>query len=286
MNKNQRRPTSVPLNVIVWIACLYFVVPIAWLVISSTKDNSGLFNTFGLSFAGGFHLFENLALLFSTQQGIFGRWLLNTVFYAVISGVGATVLAACCGYALAIYDFRGKRIVSAVIIGAIAIPNTVLALPTFLVFSAIHLGGNPLSVILPSMVSPFGVFLMRVYVGDAVDVGLVEASRLDGAGEFRTFRSVCLKLLAPGMVTVFIFTTVATWNNYLLPLIMLNSSALQPVTVGLNQWQSLATGGSSAQVLFTTVITGSLVSIIPVVAAFLVLQRFWQSGLAIGGVKG
>jgi multiple sugar transport system permease protein len=97
---------------------------------------------------------------------------------------------------------------------------------------------------------------------------------------------VCLPLLGPGMVTVLLFTLVATWNNYFLPLIMLNRSSLYPLTVGLAQLQSQSAAGGGAQAVFSTVITGSLLSIIPLIAAFLFLQRYWQTGLATGGVKG
>jgi multiple sugar transport system permease protein len=151
--------------------------------------------------------------------------------------------------------------------------------------SAAHFTAAP--VILPSLVSPFGVFLMSVYAADSVDASLMEAARIDGAGEFRIFFQVAFRLLGPGIVTVLLFALVATWNNYFLPLIMLNSSTLFPLTVGLAQWEAASSsGGGGAQALFSSVITGSFVSIIPLVIAFLYLQRFWQSGLATGGVKG
>jgi multiple sugar transport system permease protein len=142
------------------------------------------------------------------------------------------------------------------------------------------------AIILPSLVSPFGVYLMRVYAADSVDDSLLEAARIDGAGEIRIFLTIGLRLLTPGIVTVVLFQLVATWNNYFLPLIMLNTPGLYPVTVGLAQWQASAAAGGGAQVLFSTVLTGSLVSIIPLIIAFLFLQRYWQSGLATGGVKG
>ena len=127
---------------------------------------------------------------------------------------------------------------------------------------------------------------MRVYAHGAIPDTLIEAARVDGAGEFRIFWQVCLPLLGPGMVTVLLFTLVATWNNYFLPLIMLNRSSLYPLTVGLAQLQSQSAAGGGAQAVFSTVITGSLLSIIPLIAAFLFLQRYWQTGLATGGVKG
>ena len=126
---------------------------------------------------------------------------------------------------------------------------------------------------------------MRVYAADAVDDSLIEAGRVDGAGELRIFFRIALRLLLPGIVTVLLFALVATWNNYFLPLIMLNYPELFPLTVGLAQWQATARRRRRSQALFSTVITGSLVSIIPLIIAFLFLQRYWQSGLAAGSVK-
>jgi multiple sugar transport system permease protein len=254
--------------------------------VSSTKDNSDLFSTFGLWFSSDFNLFENIATTLTFRDGQFGRWVLNTVLYALVSATGAVALATMAGYALAKFRFRGNRLVFSIILGAIMIPLTALALPTYILFSAAQLTDTPWAVILPSLVSPFGVYLMRVYAADSVDDNLIEAARIDGAGEFRIFRQVALRLMGPGMVTVFLFQLVATWNNYFLPLIMLNSTDLYPLTVGIAQWQSTSAGGAGSQALFSTVITGSMLSILPLIVAFLFLQRYWQSGLAAGSVKG
>jgi len=281
--ENQR---SLLLTVLLWLCVLYFVLPIWWLFVSSTKDNSSLFATFGLWFGGDFSLWENLQTLFTVRDGIFLRWMVNTLVYSVSAALGATLLATMAGYAFAKYDFPGKKLLFSATLGAVMIPLTALALPTYLLFSQAGLTDTPWAVIIPSLVSPFGVYLMRVYAADAIDDSLLEAARVDGAGEFRIFRQVGLRLLGPGLVTVFLFSLVATWNNYFLPLIMLNSSDLYPITVGLAQLQSAASAGGGSQALFSTVITGSFVSILPLVVAFLFLQRYWQSGLASGGVKG
>jgi multiple sugar transport system permease protein len=280
------RRRSLPLTVLLWLCVLYFVLPLWWLLVSSTKDNSALFSTFGLWFGGDFSLGENLATLFSIRDGIFTRWMVNTLLYAVVSAVGATLLATMAGYAFAKYRFPGGRLLFSITLGAVMIPLTALALPTYLLFSSAGLTDTPWAIIIPSLVSPFGVYLMRVYAADAIPDGLIEAARVDGAGEFRIFWQVGLRLLGPGLVTVFLFTLVGTWNNYFLPLIMLNSSDLYPLTVGLAQIQAAASAGGGSQALFSTVITGSFVSILPLIIAFLFLQRYWQSGLATGGVKG
>jgi multiple sugar transport system permease protein len=269
-----------------WLCVLYFIVPLIWLFMSSTKDNSDLFTTFGLWFGEDFNLFQNIVDVFTYQDGIYLRWSLNTIMYAGVSAIGATVLATMAGYAFAKYRFPGDKLLFSITLGAIMIPLTALAIPTYLLFSSAGLTNTPWAVILPSLVSPFSVFLMRVYAADAVPDSLIEAARVDGAGEYRIFWQVSLRLLAPGMGTVMLFTFVATWNNYFLPLIMLNSGDLLPLTVGLAQQQATSAAGGGAQALFSTVITGAFVSIIPLVIAFLYLQRFWQTGLATGGVKG
>lgn len=272
------------LTVVMLLLTLYFLFPLYWLVVASTKSNADLFSSFGLWFAD-FSLIDNIRTVLTFQDSVYIRWFLNSILYAVVSGVGAAFLATAAGYAFAKYDFPGGKALFSIVLGAIMVPTTALAIPTYLLFARAELTDTYWAIILPSLVSPFGVFLMRVYAADAVDTTLIEAARVDGVGELRIFFTVALRLLMPGAVTVLLFALVSTWNNYFLPLLMLNSAQLFPLPVGLAQWQATAAGGSGAQALFSTVITGSLLSIIPLVVAFLFLQRYWQSGLATGGVK-
>lgn len=279
------RPRRSPLlTVVTGIVLIYSVVPLLWLFINSTKTQSSLFSSFGLWFSGEFALWDNILATVTYNDGVFLRWFGNTILYVVAGAGGATFLAIIGGYALAKFTFPGKRAVFAVVIGAIAVPNTALAVPTFLMFSRLELTNTPWSVIIPSLISPFGLYLMWTFASEAIPTELLEAARVDGAGEWRTFFTISLRLLAPGIVTVVLFTTVATWNNYFLPLIMLRDPAWYPLTIGLNSWNAqAATAGGEA--IFNLVITGSLLTIVPLIAAFLLLQRFWQSGLAAGSVK-
>lgn len=276
---------STLLTVLLWLCTLYFLLPLAWLFISSTKDNTDLFSSFGLWFGDRFSLWENLRSVFTTQDGIFVRWTLNTILYAGVSAVGAALLATMAGYGFAVYGFRGSRLLFSTILGSIMIPGTALAIPTYLMFAGAGLTNTVWAIIVPSLVSPFGLFLMRVYAADALPMSILEAARVDGAGELRIFWQVALRVLVPGVVTVLLFAVVATWNNYFLPLVMLSDSSLYPLTVGLAQQQGAASAGGGAQALFSTVITGAAVSIIPLVIAFLFLQRYWQNGLTSGAVK-
>lgn len=264
---------------------VYFLLPFFWLLVSSTKTNTGLFTTFGLWFSSDFHLWSNLGQLLSYNGGVFLSWLWNTAYYAVCSALGAAALASCAGYVLAKFEFPGRTFLFAVILGSIMIPGTVLAIPTYLLLSKIGLVNTPLAVILPSLVSPFGVYLMRMYTQEAVPDELLDAARVDGAGEFRIFWSVALRILAPGFVTVLLFAFVSTWNNYFLPLLVLNDPGYYPLTLGLASWNAQASANGGAQVLYTLVLTGSLISLLPLISAFLFLQRYWQGGLTFGSLK-
>ena len=282
----ERRRTRIMLTLLLSLFLVYSFVPLVYLVLSATKTNGDLFTTFGFGLGTEFHLWQNLSDLISRDNGIFLRWMINSVVYATVSGVGAALLATAAGYAFAKFKFRGRSFSFALVLGAVMIPQTALVVPIFLLLSIMGLSNNPLGVILPLMISPIGVYLMRVYIEQGVDDELLDAARVDGAGEFLIFRSIVLRLVAPGMVTVALLTFVGAWNNYFLPLIVLRSQEYQPITVGLATWYQLAQqGGGGGQVLFSIVITGALVSIIPVIVVFLLLQRFWQGGLTAGAIK-
>ena len=276
---------SVSLQVAMTLMLAYALVPLFWLFVNASKTQQSLFTTFGLWFGGKFALWSNIHDTLTYDNGVYLRWLGNTLLYVVVGAGGATFLATLAGYGLAKYDFFGKRGVFAVVLGAVAVPGTALAVPTFLLFSSMGLTNTPWAVIIPSLISPFGLYLIWAYARDAVPVDLLEAARIDGAGEIRTFFKISLRLLAPGVITVLLFTVVATWNNYFLPLIMLSTPKWYPLTVGLNDWseQSQTVGG---QAIYNLIITGSLLMVIPIVIAFLFMQRYWQSGLVTGSVKG
>ncbi|MGI5452779.1 carbohydrate ABC transporter permease [Streptomyces sp. CA-249302] len=287
----RRRPAvrrrSTPLTIAMLAALAYFLLPLFWLLVASTKSTQDLFNSFGLWFPPTPRLLANIRATFTQDDGVFVHWLLNTAVYAVVSACGAAMLAAAGGYGFAKFRFRGDRAAFNLVLGAIMVPATALAIPTYLLFAKVGLVNTPWAVILPSLVNPFGLYLMRVHAADAVPDSLLEAARIDGAGEARIFFRIALRLLAPGLVTVLLFTLVATWNNYFLPLIMLNDPKLYPITVGLSSWaQQAQNGGAGASSdMLPLVVTGSLLSVVPLVVAFLLLQRYWQSGLATGGVK-
>ena len=197
------------------------------------------------------------------------------------------MLAVLAGYGFAKYRFAGRRVGFAILLGAVMVPTTALVIPTFVLFSQVgldehDLGGDP-----PDAAQPVRRVPDERVRADAVPDELLDAARVDGAGEFRTFFRVALPLLRPAIVTVLLLSIVSSWNNYFLPLVMLSDNRLFPVTVGIGLWQSTAStyGAAGGQSLWSIIILGSLVSVIPLIIAFLTLQRYWRGGLAIGSLK-
>jgi multiple sugar transport system permease protein len=260
----------------------YFLVPLWWLVVASSKTQGNLTTGNGLWFSSPFALFTNIANTVSYDNFIFLRWLVNSVLYSGVGALAGTLVATMAGYCLAKYEFRGREVFFNVVLGGVLVPATALALPLFLLFSKAHAVNTYWAVFLPSIVAPFGVYLARIYAAASVPNELLEAARLDGASEFRAFFVVALRLMAPALVTIYLFQFVAIWNNFFLPLVMLQNPKLYPVTLGLYAWNGQI---NLAPELRLYVIVGALLSIIPLVLAFLSLQRFWRSGLAAGGVK-
>ncbi|GAB3551284.1 carbohydrate ABC transporter permease [Arthrobacter tumbae] len=269
---------------IMGVFTLYFLTPIWWLLVTSTKSGGDITGTSALWFTPDSvsTFFSNITGLFAYENGLFVKWLLNSALYAGVGAFLGTIIAAMCGYALSKYEFKGREAIFNVVLSGVLVPATALALPLFLIFSEVNLTNTYWAVFLPSLVSPFGVYLARIYAAASVPGELLEAARLDGSGEVRTFFTVSSRLMAPALVTIFLFQFVTIWNNFFLPLIMLRDQALFPVTLGLYAWNSQI---SQIPELRTFVIIGALVSILPLIIAFLGLQRFWSSGLGTGSVK-
>jgi multiple sugar transport system permease protein len=260
----------------------YFLAPVWWLVVTASKTRAELRASPGLWFSGPFELPGNVVDVLTHDGGLFLKWMANSVLYAGVGGAVATLVAAMAGYALAKYVFPGREAVFNVILAGVLVPTTALALPLFLLFSEVDATNTHLAVLLPSCVSPFGVYLARIYAAASVPDELIEAARLDGASEMRTFFAIAIRLMTPALVTVFLFQFVAIWNNFFLPLVMLQDSTLYPITLGLHTWNSQIPHNPDLQLF---VIVGALLSIVPLIVAFLFLQRFWRSGLGVGGVK-
>lgn len=267
--------------VLLIVAFIYFVVPVFWLFVASTKSPGDLYSTPGFAFAD-WQFWTNLSALFSYRDGIFWRWLLNSGVYSVLGAVLTTLVCALCGYALAIYRFRGRTLLMGALVASLLIPATVIAQPIYLLLVKIGLNNTMLGVVLPSLVYPFGVMLAYVTANASVPREVIEAARIDGAGEFRIFFTISAQMMRTGLTTIALFAFIGSWNSFLLPLLVLSDSTLYPVTVGLVDWSQQS---SSVAELGTLTIIGSFVSVLPIIVVFVALQRYWRSGFASGAVK-
>ena len=270
-------------NAALVLAAAYFLLPIVWVLIAATKSPGDLYSTFGLWFSDSPQAWENLVDLFTQDGGAFSIWILNSVLYSGGGALVATIIATAAGYAFAKYAFRAKETLFWTILGGVLVPATVIALPLYFLLNAAGLTGSYWSVLLPSMVSPFGVYLARIHANASVPDEIVEAARIDGAGDLRIFGSIASRMMTPAIVTIFLFQFVTIWNNYLLPLVMLNDPKRFPITLGLTLWNSQ----TQRDPMFTQlVVTGSAVSVVLLVVLMISLQRFWKTDLTAGATKG
>lgn len=274
-----RRLAAIPTAALL-LGAVYCLLPVLWVVVASTKSGSELFSTF--TFLPGSGFTDNVADLSAYRDGVYWKWMGNSAFYAGVGALLSTAVSAVSGYALAVYRFRGRETIFNILLAGVLMPPVILAVPQYLLLAKADLTDSYLSVLLPVVLSPYGVYLARIYATAAVPPDVIEAGRMDGGGEWRIFRTIALPMMLPGLVTVFLFQFVAVWNNFLLPYIMLSDDEKFPVTLGLF---TLLQQGSTTPALYTLVITGALLAILPLIALFLVVQRFWSLDLLSGAVK-
>lgn len=263
------------------LAVVYMLFPLVWLVTAATKDTGDLLAGNAFSFQG-FNLGENLSNLASYGDGIYFRWYLNSLLYAGLGALVCSLICVAAGYAFDKYEFRGKEKLFGLVLMGVLVPTTALALPMYLLASKTGLVNTYWSVLIPVLVNPFGVYLARVFSTGYIPNEALEAARIDGAGELRVFWSIGLRMIMPGFVTVFLFQFTAIWNNFFLPLVMLSDRKLFPLSLGLYSWNTNTHGEPS---FYPLVVTGSLLAVIPLIVAFVSLQRHWKAGLTAGSVK-
>ncbi|HEY0573259.1 MAG TPA: carbohydrate ABC transporter permease [Pseudonocardia sp.] len=271
----------VAVNTVVGIGVLYTLLPVLWLVLAATKDRDALARSDVLSL-GGFSFFSNLADLYREDPGLYGRWYVNSLLYAVVGAAVSALVSLACGYAFDKYQFRHKEKLFGLVLAAVMVPQTVLALPLYLMASGAGLVNTFWAVFIPVLFNPFGVYLGRIFSQGYVPDEVLSAARIDGAGELAMYARVALPMLGPGLVTVFLFQLTAIWNNFFLPMVMLSDQKLYPLSLGLYIWNSSARVDPD---YYPVVITGSLLAVLPLIVAFVLLQRFWRSGLTAGAVK-
>jgi multiple sugar transport system permease protein len=278
------------LTAVVAVFVLFFLIPIVWLLLATTKSDHGLVvaNPF---LPGSLHnLSANWRQLFGFQDGAVLTWVGNSALYALGALVVTLVASIPAGYAMALTEFRFRRLLLVLTLIVMLIPNTALVLPIFLELNVVGLIGNPLSVILPMAFFPFGVYLTYIYFSTSIPRDLLAAARMDGCSEFQVFRKVALPLAAPIVALVAFFSFVQSWNNFFLPFVMLPSSDGYPIQVGLTSLlaSTPAFNPSSAgtqSVQLPTLALATVISVLPVLVVFLFAQRFLVAGMTAGGTK-
>jgi len=275
----REKPSYLSTGILI-LGALYCLFPVIWVVAAASKDGTELFSTFTL--APSTHLWDNIVALTEYRDGLFWRWMLNTALYAGVGAIVSTWVSALSGYVLAKFDFPGKAGIFKVLLMGVLVPGVILAIPQYLMLAQAGLTNTYWSVLLPQIISPYGIYLARIYAAASVPGDVIEAARTEGAKEMYIFNRIAAPMMLPGLVTIFLFQFVAIWNNFMLPYIMLGDDHLFPITVGLN---GLLNQGASAPALYTLVLAGALLSIVPLVIMFLLLQRYWRVDLAAGAVK-
>lgn len=268
---------------------LFFVIPIAWLLLAGTKTSRELLLNNPFSFGSFGTIVDNWNALASFQQGIVWTWLGNSTLYSVTALVITLVVSIPAGYALALTEFKLRRLLLVVTLVVMLIPNTALVLPVFLEVSSVHLVGTPLAVILPFSFFPFGVYLTFIYFSTGVSRDLLDAARIDGAGELRVFAQVAMPLATPVIALVGFFNFTSNWNNYFLPFVM-EPGPKSPIQVGLAELLSNValfnpTSAGSVTIQLPVLALATLVSVAPVLIIFLFSQRFLVTGMTAGGTK-
>ncbi len=269
--------SMVLLAIILIVSAIVTVFPFFWSALLSTRDRSEIFST-GISFAIGDSLMVNYAKL----QEIMPFWqaMFNSIYIAFLGTTISLLFCSMGGYAFAVFKFRGKNVLFGMLVGSMMIPPVLSLIPYFMIVKFLGLLDNHMAVWLPFTTTPFGIFLMRQHVVASIPKELLEAAKLDGAGEFRTYFSVVLPLLKPALATLAIVQFVFFWNSFMQPLVVLTSPENYVITQALRSVQGIPNTPWGAVMLGTTI------SILPLVVTYLFASKQMISGLTSGAVKG
>jgi multiple sugar transport system permease protein len=278
------------IGLVLVVATLFFIVPLLWLLVATTKTEHELAVRSPFAFGSWDTFTSNVRALFDFQSGAVVHWIRNSAYYSIAALVITLVISVPAGYALALTEFRLRRLLMVTTLVVMLMPNTALVLPVFLEMNEVGLVGNPLSVILPFSFYPFGVYLTYIYFSTSIPRNLLAAARLDGCNEVQVFTRVALPLAAPVVALVAFFSFVQNWNNYFLPFVMLPSSDSYPMQVGLSTLLSSTpafnpSAAGSESMHLPTLALATIVSMLPVLILFLFSQRFLVAGMTAGGVK-
>ena len=272
---SRRSPYKVFAMAVLIILAVLFTFPLYWIITGSFKDAAAINSATPQWFPVN-PTIDNYVRLFKNPAV---RWLFNSVFISVMAMLLTCVTAAMAGYVLAKKRFYGRRLLFTILICAMALPKQVILIPLLKEMSQLHLHNNMWAVILPTVGWPFGVFLMKQF-SENIPTEMLEAARIDGAGEARTFISIVLPMIKPGIGALAIFTFITSWNDYFMQLIMLNSRTNLTISLGIAKLQSEMSSD------FGLIMAGAALGSIPIIAIFLIFQKYFTQGITMGAVKG
>lgn len=270
----------------VWIANLSFVIisfialfPILNLLISSFRPSSEIMrNGISLTFDPSKLSLNNYTFII-TEGGNYWTWYINSLSISAITIILSLLFSSMVGYALALYDFKGRNLIFGFVLFILMVPFEILMLPLFQLMISMNLINTYMAVILPAVVAPVAVFFFRQYA-IGLPKELMDAARIDGATEYGIFFKIMLPLMAPSMAAMAILQGLGSWNNFLWPLIVLRSNDMFTLPIGLATL--LTPYGNNYDIL----IAGSVMTIVPIIILFILFQRYFVAGLTVGGVKG
>ena len=261
--------------VILIMLAIFFLFPLYWIVTGSFKSaidiNAKVPVWFPMNPTMG-----NYDKLFAKPAFL---WLFNIVFISAMAMILTCITAALAGYALGKKRFYGRTILFTIIICAMALPKQVIVIPLAQEMKLLHMSDTLWAVILPTVGWPFGVFLMKQF-SETIPNEILEAARVDGAGELKTFFSVVFPMIKPGIGALAIFTFVNTWNDYFLQLVMLTSEEKWTLPLAISNMQ----GEMSSD--FGLIMAGAALAAIPIIVVFIAFQKYFTQGIAMGAVKG
>ena len=271
---NRARALTVTIGVGLSIGALITAFPFIWMVTSSFKPQSESID-YPPTILPQAPTLQYYEVLFTELD--FGRYLVNTVIVVLISFVGL-ILMAMAGYAFAKFEFRGKAWLFFLVLATLMIPVQVTMIPTYLIINGLHLSNTLVGIALPTLVSGFSIFLFRQFM-TTIPTEMLEAARLDGAGELRTFWQIVLPMSKPILAVQLVLTFIAGWNSFLWPLILASDQKLYTLSVGLNLLNQQLAVNPSLQMAAASVM------VVPILIVFIIFQRYVIQGFALSGLK-
>mgnify|MGYP000827607940 CR=1 FL=1 len=272
---NQKTGYDIFVLVVMILLAILMIFPLYWIITGSFKDAAAI-NAANPEWFPKNPTVDNYIRLFAKPAF---RWLFNTVFMAVVAMILTCLTAAMAGYALAKKRFIGQAVVFSLFICAMALPKQVVLIPLLKEMSFLGMHDTLWAVILPTVGWPFGVFLMKQF-SETIPSEMLEAAKIDGAGEIKTFLTIVMPIIQPGIGALAIFTFINTWNDYFLQLIMLNSQNVLTISLGIAKLQAeMATD-------FGLIMAGAALAAVPIIAVFLMFQKYFTQGITMGAVKG